>query len=113
VTALALPVLVSALLAVLFPSVAHEEVFVQGRGMVSLAGFDCRKVTSTLVDTVCHDAGHGYLLVQVRGLFHQHCAVDPGTVAALVSAPSVGRFYLVSVEGRYGCREGDVPGRAG
>lgn len=102
-TALALPVIVSALLAALFPSVPHEEVHVAGRGMTSLAGFDCRRVTSTLVDTVCHDAGRRHLLVQVRGAYRQHCEVDAQAVDRLVSAPSVGRHYLREIEGRYRC----------
>jgi hypothetical protein len=103
VTALALPVLVSALLAALFPSVPHEEVHVAGLGMTSLAGFDCRRVTSTLVDTVCHDAGRRHLLVQVRGAYRQH---------RLVSAPSVGRHYLREIEGRHGCAPAALPTRS-
>lgn len=112
-TALALPVLVSALLAALFPSVPHEVVHVEGRGMTSLADLECRKVTSTLVDTVCHDAGRRYLLVQVRGAYRQHCGVDAQTVENLVSAPSVGRFYLREIEGhRHGCEPAALPARS-
>jgi hypothetical protein len=112
VTALALPVLVSALLAALFPSVPHEEVHVAGLGMTSLAGFDCRRVTSTLVDTVCHDAGRRHLLVQVRGAYRQHCGVDAPAVERLVSAPSVGRHYLREIEGRHGCAPAALPTRS-
>jgi hypothetical protein len=112
VTALALPALMSALLAALFPSVAHEEVFVTGRGMTSLAGFDCRRVTSTLVDTVCLDRGHRHLLVQVRGAWRQHCGVDAEAVDTLVSAPSVGRHYLREFEGRQRCEPAALPSRA-
>lgn len=111
-TALALPVLVSALIAALFPSVPHEEVFVAGRGMTSLAGFECRRVASTLVDTVCHDPDRRHLLVQVRGAYRQHCGVGAEAVDRLVAAPSVGRHYLRELEGRHGCGPAAPPARS-
>jgi len=110
VTALALPPLISALLAALFPFVAHEAVFVSGRGMTSLAHFDCRRVTSSLIDTVCYDSDRRELLVQVRGAYHGYCAVAPEEAAALLRAPSVGRHYRRVIDGRYRCGAEDERG---
>jgi hypothetical protein len=108
VTALALHFVVSALLGLLPHDATAEHVFVKHRGMVSLEGFECWLVTSSVVDTVCYDRHQTYLLIQVRGTFQQHCAIEPQTVSALVAAASVGRFYNTAIKARYDCGE---PGR--
>jgi hypothetical protein len=109
VTALALQFVVAALLGLLPGAATAEHVFVRHRGMVSLEGFACRPVASSLVDSVCYDPRQAYLLVQLRGMFHHHCEVEPQTVAALVAADSVGRFYNTAIRGRYDCGQGGVP----
>jgi hypothetical protein len=106
VTALTLHFVVSALLGVISDAATAEQVFVKQRGMVSLEGFECRPVTSSLVDSVCYDVGQAYLLIQLRGTFHHHCRIEPQTVSALVAAASVGRFYNTTIRGRYDCGDG-------
>jgi hypothetical protein len=110
VTALALHFVVSALIALLHGDATAEQVFVKHRGMVSLEGFECRPVASSLVDSVCHDRRQAYLLIQLRGTFHHHCRIEPQTVSALLAADSVGRFYSTTIRGRYDCGEDGVPG---
>jgi hypothetical protein len=108
VTALALHFVVYALLGLLPRDATAEHVFVKHRGMVSLEGFECRPLTSSVVDTVCYDRHQTYLLIQLHGTFHQHCRIERQTVSALVAAASVGRFYNTAIKGRYDCGQ---PGR--
>jgi hypothetical protein len=108
-TALALHLLLSALLGLLPGAATAEHVFVKHRGMVSLEGFECRPVASSLVDSVCYDRRQAYLLIQLRGTFHHHCNVEPQTVSALVAGDSVGRFYNTAIRGLYDCGPGGMP----
>jgi hypothetical protein len=89
--------------------VTSETVDVPGRGVVDLRTFECRDINrSTIVQRVCYDAARDYLLVAVRGAYHQYCRVSAETYAAFMGAPSMGLFFNRNVRAmasgeRYRC----------
>src|SRR6266480_3326650 len=88
------------------PSIARaESVYVKYRGEVDLKFFDCTDITrSSFIGRVCYDPPNEYMLISLNGTFYHYCEVDPSTVSFLLNAPSMGRFYNVSIKGRFDCR---------
>jgi hypothetical protein len=92
------------------PVVQAESVFVKYRGEVDLARFECTEVTrSSFIRRVCYDVRNDYMLISLNGTFYHYCEIDAGTVSALLSAPSMGRFYNASIKGNFDCRVNRVP----
>lgn len=99
-------------IAIFLVSPTHAEtVDVKYRGPVSLDPFDCSPIkASSLVKRLCYDQDRSYLIVDLDGTYYHYCAVDPATVEAWRSAPSLGRFYNANIKGgAFDCRDHGVP----
>lgn len=94
---------------------AGETVDVKYRGPVSLDSFKCQDTSrSTLVNRVCYDAAEEYMIIKLQGVYYHYCAIDAGTVTALLTAESLGRYYRANIlggatNGRFDCRFHRVP----
>ena len=87
-----------------------ETVIVKYRGSVDLAPFQCEAVNrSSLVTRVCYDRKEQYMVIGLQGTYYHYCEIDAGTVAALRSADSMGRFYNSNIKGNFDCRTRRVP----
>ncbi len=87
-----------------------ETVNVKYRGPVDLAPFQCESINrSSLVTRVCYDRKEQYMVIGLQGTYYHYCEIDPGTVAALRGAESMGRFYNSNIKGRFDCRTQRVP----
>jgi hypothetical protein len=93
------------------PSLARaESVYVKYRGEVDLKSFDCTDITrSSFINRVCYDEANEYMLINLNGTYYHYCAIDDGTVSALLAADSMGRFYNASIKGNFDCRVNRVP----
>lgn len=77
-----------------------ETVNVRYRGLVDLAPFDCTSITrSSFIDRVCYDKAEQYLVISLKGTFYHYCEIGAGTVAALLVADSMGRYYNQNIKG--------------
>jgi hypothetical protein len=87
-----------------------ETVDVKYRGPVDLQLFSCTDVTrSSFINRVCYDRANEYMLISLNRIYYHYCEIDSGTVAALISAESMGRYYNGSIKGRFDCRAHRVP----
>jgi uncharacterized protein DUF4189/KTSC domain-containing protein len=93
------------------PSVASgESVYVKYRGEVDLKSFDCTDINrSSFIERVCYDRRNEYMLISLNGVYYHYCEIGPDTVASLLSAPSMGRFYNANIKSRFDCRVLYVP----
>jgi len=93
------------------PSVGHaESVYIKYRGEVDLKFFECTDITrSSFIRRVCYDRRNEYMLISLNGTFYHYCEIDGGTVSALMTAESMGRYYNASIKGRFDCRTHRVP----
>lgn len=88
---------------------------VKYRGHVPLKTFVCEDTPrSSFVRRVCYDAAQMYMLIKLRGTYYHYCNIDAQTVASLLAAPSIGRFYnqkikVSATEGKFDCRLHPVP----
>jgi hypothetical protein len=44
------------------------------------------------------------MLINLSGTWYQYCEIDPATVANLLDAESMGRFYNASIKGNFDYR---------
>jgi hypothetical protein len=97
---------------VLFALRLHSEVVqVKYRGAVELRPFSCSDTArSSFVKRVCYDKANNYMLINLSGTYYHYCAIDDGTVSALLAAVSMGRFYNKNIKGQFDCRVHQVPG---
>lgn len=87
-----------------------ETVNVKYRGVVDLAPFQCESINrSSLVTRVCYDRKEQYMVIGLQGTYYHYCEIDPGTVAALRGAESMGRYFNANIKGRFDCRTRRVP----
>jgi hypothetical protein len=91
-----------------------ETVDVKYRGPVDLKPFTCTNTVSSFVNRVCYDKAKSYMLILLNSAWYHYCEIDAGTVASLISAPSVGRFYNANIKGTgrdgpFDCRTHRVP----
>jgi KTSC domain-containing protein len=87
-----------------------DSVYVKYRGEVDLKFFDCTDITrSSFIRRMCYDQRNEYMLISLNGTFYHYCEIDAGTVAALMTAESMGRYYNASIKGRFDCRTHRVP----
>ena len=95
------------------PSLAGaESVYVKYRGEVHLKSFDCRDIArSSFIRRVCYDEANEYMLINLSGTYYHYCAIDDGTVSALLAANSIGRFFNSNIKGNlnFDWRENRVP----
>ena len=59
---------------------------------------------SSLVQEIYYDNPNNYLLVSLKGTFYHYCSIPDDVVNSWVSSPSLGRYYLGNIKGRYDCR---------
>jgi hypothetical protein len=91
-------------------AVRAESVYVKYRGEVDLRFFDCTDIArSSFIRTVCYDRRNEYMLISLNGTFYHYCEIDGGTVSALMTAQSMGRYYNASIKGRFDCRTHRIP----
>ena len=87
-----------------------EAVDVKYRGIVDLRPFSCNSVTrSSFINRVCYDRQNEYMLISLNGIYYHYCEIDSGTVEALMSAESMGRYYNAAIKGRFDCRTHKIP----
>ncbi|BEV43956.1 KTSC domain-containing protein [Afipia carboxidovorans] len=95
--------------------VEAETVEVKYRGPVDLKPFICQDITrSSFVNRVCYDKPNRYMLIQLRATYYHYCEIPDRTVAQLLNAPSMGKFYNANIKGSgsdgpYDCRSHRVP----
>jgi hypothetical protein len=66
------------------------------------------------VNRVCYDKAKKYVVIQLRDTWYHYCEIDDRTVAALINADSVGRYYNANIrgtgnDGPFDCRTHKVP----
>ena len=66
--------------------------------------------------SVCYDRANAYMLSKLRGTYYHYGEIDAATVAQLLSADSIGRFYNANIkgdgwDGPFDCRTRRVPAR--
>jgi hypothetical protein len=100
-----------ALAAVATANLSHAEtVFVKYRGVVDLKPFRCESVSrSSFVNRVCYDRPKQYMLISLNGTYYHYCRIESSTVARLLQADSMGRYYNANIKGRFDCRQGGIP----
>jgi hypothetical protein len=92
-----------------------EVVDVRDHGAVDLATFECRDTPrSTLIQRACYDRAQATLIVNVKGAYRQYCGLPVAAFDRLMTAPSMGQFFKVNIEGGssgrpYGCADRPVP----
>lgn len=106
----------AALLAVVVSTQAAqaETVSVKYRGLVDLKPFACTTTVSSFVNRVCYDKSNSYMLILLNNTWYHYCEIGAHTVASLISAESVGRFYNENIrgtgrDGPFDCRTHKVP----
>ena len=83
---------------------------VRGRTDADLSAFDCMQVTeSRLLNRVCYDAAHRYVIAEIDGQYYAHCNVDPETIDAMQDAESAPSFYLTEIRAGHKCKKSDLP----
>jgi hypothetical protein len=105
------------LLAVIFIGpVFAETVHVKYRAdSVDLTHFECTgELDSSVVKRVCYNRANAYMLIRLKGTWYHYCEIDADTVAALLEADSLGRFYNSNIKdsgtgGRFSCRKRAAP----
>ena len=99
-----------ALAAALPWSVGAETVNVKYRGEVDLAPFKCTVVArSSFVRRICYDRGNSYMLIDLNGTYYHYCEIDGATVAGLLHADFVGKFFNANIKGHFDCRTHRIP----
>ena len=87
-----------------------EIISVKYRGPVSLAPFKCDEITrSSFINRVCYDAANSYMLINLSGTWYHYCELDPDTLANLMAAESMGRFFDKSIKKQFDCRTHHIP----
>jgi hypothetical protein len=103
-------VLTKVALLVCTSAASAESVYVKYRGEIDLTPFDCTDITrSSFIRRVCYDRRNEYMLISLNGTFYHYCEIDADTVAFLLNAPSMGRFYNANIKGNFDCRIHRVP----
>jgi hypothetical protein len=96
--------------AMYFGAAQAEVVFVKYRGPVDLRPFTCETISrSSLVTRVCYDRRESYMIIGLQGTYYHYCEIDRVTVAQLLSADSMGRYYNSAIKGRFDCRINRMP----
>ncbi|RUV45348.1 KTSC domain-containing protein [Mesorhizobium sp. M1A.T.Ca.IN.004.03.1.1] len=77
-------------------------------GAVDLSKFTCIPTSgeSSLIKRVCFQdtrLSTQPLLLQLKSKWYQHCNVDQPTLAGLLAAPSLGKFYNARIRGNFAC----------
>jgi hypothetical protein len=100
-----------ALIVIVFWNLHTSEIVdVKYRGPVDLKYFSCVNVDrSSFVNRVCYDRSNSYMVIKLNGVYYHYCGIDSDTVAALLKAGSLGKFYNATIRRRFDCRTAHVP----
>jgi hypothetical protein len=104
-----------ALLALTTAPISSETVSVVDRGIVDLKPFACTDTPrSSIIQRVCYAETQNYMLINVRGTYHQFCGLPPLTFGAFATAASMGQFYNQKIKGsgsesQFDCRTHHPP----
>lgn len=95
-------------------ALAAEEACVKSHKCISLDRFVCTETVSSFVDRVCYAEAKRYMVIKLNGTYYHYCEIAPAVVAALLSAPSIGRYYSQNIKSSvvnraYDCRDYPVP----
>jgi KTSC domain len=103
-------------LALLLPGpLAAEEVCVKYHKCVPLNQFQCTDLTrSSFVERVCYAESKRYMIIKLQGTYYHYCQIGPATVAELLAAPSIGRYYNANIKSAatnraFDCRDHPIP----
>ena len=94
---------------------AAETVIVKYRGNVPLDTFLCMDTPqSSFIGKVCYDADQSYVIIRLKQTYYHYCEIDPATIDALLSAPSMGEYFNQHIRGRgsdgpFDCRTRRAP----
>lgn len=107
-------ILILTTIGILSATAQAETVNVKYRGLVDLKPFTCTNTESSFVNRVCYDKANSYMLILLNNTWYHYCEIDAVTVASLISAGSVGRFYNANIKGTgkdgpFDCRTHKVP----
>jgi hypothetical protein len=87
-----------------------ETANVKYRGEVDLSPFECTEINrSSFVNRICYDGANSYMLINLNGTYYHYCEIDAETVAGLLHAESIGRFFNANIKGHFDCRTHRVP----
>jgi hypothetical protein len=100
-----------------FPAVAESVCVKYGPCPLDLSRLQCTDtVRSSFVRRVCYDAPKHFMVIKLKETWYPYCEIDKATVDALLSAPSIGRFYNQSIRskpdgthGPFDCRDHPMP----
>jgi hypothetical protein len=107
--------LITILLALAPYGAAAETVCVKYRepSCISVDSFDCTAVTrSSFIGGVCYRPDLRYMLILLRDTWYHYCEIDAGTVAGLLAAPSMGKFFNSEIRETKNNRRFDCDGKA-
>jgi KTSC domain-containing protein len=67
-----------------------------------------------MIQRARYDRAQATLIVNVKGAYRQYCGLPVATFDRLMTAPSMGQFFKVNIEGGgsggpYGCADRPVP----
>ena len=96
---------------------AAEEACIRYHKCIPLDGFKCESVSrSSLVHRVCYLEAKRYMLIWLgrNEIAYHYCEIGSDVVAALLAAPSMGRFYNQNIKSdatgrKFDCRDHPIP----
>jgi KTSC domain len=94
---------------------AAEQICPKYGNCVSADFFECQDIDrSDLVTRVCFNREKRYMIVRLKQTDYHYCEIGVDTVAAFVSADSMGRFFNQNIKSgttgrRYDCRDHPAP----
>lgn len=100
-----LRLLMATLLLLMSPFINAEIVTPKYRGPVDLDQYSCTWVSrSSFIGRVCYSRSNTSMVILLGPTYYEYCRVPPQVVDALLTAPSMGRFYNQGIKSRYDCR---------
>ena len=70
-----------------------------GLSCAAAVAMQTTNTVSSFVNRVCYDKTNSYMLILLKNTWYHYCEIDAGTVALLISATSVGRYYNTNIRG--------------
>jgi hypothetical protein len=92
-----------------WPAITQDRLCPKYGECVPLAAFECQVIDrSSLVTRVCYSEEKRYLVIRLKSTDYHYCEIDAKTIARLLAADSMGRFYNAEIRdsgtgGRFSC----------
>jgi len=76
-----------------------EEVAVKGRGLVDLEEYVCSvpHKSNSLLSRICYEDETQHLLVEINGIWFEHCKVPKAALYNLMLTDAVGGYYNAKI----------------